>query len=335
MTSPAPHPVELWKSVAWQSQVQSWVSQVLATFNIEQTGPVSEPRIRFWSVQLTVPTDHGKLWFKENNPGQFQEAAIVAALAEIAPEHVVAPLAIEPTKGWMISPDHGATLATLQSTDYALWARVLTDFAELQQQVAPHGKRLMNAGLAPLEPSIAGNFVSNQLLLHTGLPAEHPLHLNAEEADCVYAGVPAIEDAAAQLIALGVPLSLEHNDLHPNNAFIPGASTNPLRFFDFGDSYWAHPFSTLYVPLGVMMENWDAPPDDARIRRVLTTYLERWTAYAPLAQLREALEPALQLGRLNRYGSWLRLLIHADDESMRRYGPHALQYLRTLTDPVL
>ena len=81
MTSPALHPTELWKSEAWNSQVQSWILQVLATFGIEQTGPVSEPRIRFWSVQLTIPTDHGKLWFKENNPGQFQEASIIAALA--------------------------------------------------------------------------------------------------------------------------------------------------------------------------------------------------------------------------------------------------------------
>lgn len=335
MTSPAPHPTDLWKSAAWRSRVESWVSQVLATFNIEQTGPVSEPRIRFWSVQLTIPTDHGKLWFKENNPGQFQEASIIAALAEIAPDHVIAPLAIEPTKGWMITPDHGATLATLNSTDYALWSRVLTDFADLQQQAAAYGEKLKEAGLASLDPGIAGNFVSNQLLLHTGLPEEHPLHLDAGQADRIYASVPAIEGAAAQLSALGVPLSLEHNDLHPNNAFIPGSSTDPLRFFDFGDSYWAHPFSSLYVPLGAMMEAWGTGPDDARIRRVLAAYLERWSGYAPLPQLREALEPALQLGRLNRYASWLRLLIHADDGAMLEYGPHALRYLATVTDPVL
>ncbi|NJC24318.1 hypothetical protein BJ994_003394 [Arthrobacter pigmenti] len=335
MTVPAQHPVQLWASAAWRSQIQMWITQVLETFNIAQTGPLSDPRIRFWSAQVTVPTDHGKMWFKENNPGQFQEASIVAALAEIAPDHVVSPLAIEPTRGWMISPDHGATLASLDSTDYALWARVVTDFAALQQQVAPHGKKLADAGLALMEPKIAGNFVSNQLLLHTGLPPEHPLHLDAESADRIYAAVPRIEAAAAQLNALGVPLSLDHNDLHANNAFIPGASTDPLRFFDFGDSYWAHPFSSLYVPVGAMLESWNVPADDPRIRRVIASYLQRWTGYAPLTELREALEPALQLGRLNRYGSWLRLLIHADDASMEEYGPHALHCLRTITDPVL
>lgn len=335
MTPPALHPVELWASPDWRSMVQSWVSQVLATFHIQQTGPMSEARIRFWSVQLTVPTNYGRLWFKENNPGQFQEASIVAALAEITPDHVVAPLAVEPTKGWMISADHGATLATLPTADYALWARVVTDFADLQQQVAPHRKRLADAGLVATEPRTAGNFVSNQLLLHTGVPEEHPLHLSAEQADRVFASVPHIEEAAARLDALGIPPTLEHNDLRPDNAFIPGASTDPLRFIDFSDSFWAHPFTSLYVPLGAMMDSWKAGPDDARIRRVLTSYLERWTAHAPLIRLREGLEPALQLGRLNRYASWLRLLIHADDESMRKFGPHALHNLQTIADPVL
>lgn len=70
-------------------------------------------------------------------------------------------------------------------------------------------------------------------------------------------------------------------------------------------------------------------------RRVIAAYLERWTAYAPLPQLWAALEPALKLGRVNRYASWLRLLIHADDDSMRTFAPHALKYLQSVTEPVL
>ncbi|WP_028281414.1 phosphotransferase [Arthrobacter sp. H5] len=334
MTNPG-RPQHTWASPEWRGQVQTWIGQVLGAFNIVQTGPLDQPRTRFWSAQFTVPTDHGRMWFKENNPGQFQEAAIVACLAELAPAQVVEPLAIDPTRGWMISPDHGATLATLKSTDYQLWSRVLTDFAGLQRKLVPHGKRLMDAGLASMDPAIAGNFVSNQLLLHTGLPPEHPLHLDASAADHIHASVPRIEEAATALKALGIPLSLQHNDLHANNAFIPGTSTDPLRFFDFADAYWAHPFSSLYVPLGIMMEQWQAGPDDARIRRVITTYLECWTDYAPLPELRAGLEPALQLGRLQRYGSWLRLLIHADDESMTEYGPPALAYLMKITKPVL
>ena len=326
---------KVWASPDWREEVQRWITQVLDSCNLSQTGPLEPTRIRFWSTQLTVPTNHGRLWFKENNPGQFTEAALLAAMSDVVPDHVVTPLAIEPTKGWLLSPDHGKTLASLQSTDYQLWVRVVTDFADLQKQLVPHGAVLAAAGLVSMDPAIAGNFASNQLLLHTGLPPDHPLYLSPQAADGVYSSIPALEEAAAAVLAAGIPLSLEHNDLHSGNAFIPGTTTAPLRFFDFGDSYWAHPFSSLYVPLTVMQEQWETTVDDARIRRVISAYLECWTDYAPLAELRLAVEPALKLARLHRYGSWLRLLIHADDSSMSEYGPHALEYLRTLTDPVL
>ncbi|WP_019484023.1 MULTISPECIES: phosphotransferase [unclassified Arthrobacter] len=326
---------KVWASPDWRDQVQQWITQVLDSCNLSQTGPLEPARIRFWSTQLTVPTNHGRLWFKANNPGQFTEAALVACMSELVPDHVVTPLAIEPAKGWMLTPDHGKTLASLKSTDYQLWVRVVMDFADLQKQLIPHKMPLAAAGLVSMDPAIAGNFASNQLLLHTGLPPEHPLHLSPQAADGVYLSIPALEEAAAAVLASGVPLSLEHNDLHSGNAFIPGTTTAPLRFFDFGDSYWAHPFSSLYVPLTVMQEQWETTVDDARIRCVISAYLECWTDYAPLAELRLAVEPALQLARLHRYGSWLRLLIHADDSAMSEYGPHALEYLRTLTDPVL
>jgi hypothetical protein len=293
-----------------------------------------QPRIRFWSTQLTVPTDHGTLWFKENNLGQFAEASIMSLLGELAPDHVAAPLAIEPSRGWMLTADHGSTLDSLGSDDPAVWARITSDFADLQQLVAPHGDRLSEAGLVLMNPEVAANFVENQLLLHTGLPSGHPLYLSADEADDVVRRLPAIGDAVEVLRGLAVPLSLDHNDLHARNCFLPGTSTDPLRFFDFADAYWAHPFSALLVPITQMREQWNTTADAPRIQRVISAYLERWTDFGPLTELRTAVEPALALAGVHRYGSWLRLLVYADDASMRAYAPAALHYLKTLTDPV-
>lgn len=200
-----------WESPVWREQVQRWIDLVLESVQLEATGPLEQARIRFWSTQLTVPTNLGKLWFKENNPGQFQEAAIVGCLSELVPDHIAAPLAIKPTKGWMLSPDHGKTLASLKPGDHQLWARVVTDFADLQQKLTPHRGPLTTAGLVGMDPGIAGNFAANQLLLHTGLPPEHPLHLSAKAADGVHAAIPRLEEAAAALTAVGVPLSLEHS----------------------------------------------------------------------------------------------------------------------------
>ncbi len=325
----------LWAGPEWRSQAEQWIQLVLESFSVRQTGPIEQPRIRFWSTQLTVPTDLGTLWFKENNPGRLAEASVVAALAELAPEHVVKPLAVEPSRGWMITPDHGATLSSLKSDDYQLWSRVMTDFAELQKAVLPHADRLIAAGLVNMNPEVAANFVENQLLLHTGLPPQHPLYLSSQDADHVLSQLPRIRSAVEVLRGLGVPLSLDHNDLHPRNAFLPGSSTEPLRFFDFADAYWAHPFSSMLVPITTMCEQWRTTPADPRIRLVAVAYLEQWTDYAPLAELQAALDSALYLARVHRYGAWLRLLVYADDASMSTYGPGALEYLRTLTQPVL
>ncbi len=327
--------LQVWTSPEWRNEAEQWIDAALEAFGVRRLGPAEQPRIRFWSTQLTVPTDHGTLWFKENNLGQLPEASVMSLLGELVPDHVAAPLAIEPSRGWMLTADHGTTLDSLGSDDPAVWARITSDFADLQQLVAPHGERLSEAGLVLMNPEVAANFVENQLLLHTGLPAGHPLFLSAEEADGVVRGLPAIHRAVEVLRGVGVPLSLDHNDLHARNCFLPGASNEPLRFFDFADAYWAHPFSALLVPIEQMREQWGTTADDSRIQAVIAAYLERWTDHASLPELRAAVEPALKLARVHRYGSWLRLLVFADYASMRAYATAALRYLRTLTEPVL
>lgn len=329
------NPRQTWASPEWRQQAEQWIDLVLESFGVSRTGPSEQPRIRFWSTQLTVPTDHGTLWFKENNLGQLAEASIMSLLGEIAPDHVAAPLAIEPSRGWMLTADHGATLDSLGSDEASVWSRVATDFADLQQLAAPHGERLSQAGLVIMNPEVAANFVENQLLLHTGLPDGHPLYLSAEDADDVVRRLPVINEAVDVLRGVSVPLSLDHNDLHARNCFLPGSPDDPLRFFDFADSYWAHPFSALLVPITQMREQWNTTAEDPRIQSVVTAYLDRWTTYAPSEDLRAAVEPALKLAGVHRYGSWLRLLVYADDESMRTYAPAALHYLRTLGNPVL
>jgi hypothetical protein len=326
---------QTWSSREWLAQAEHWIGMVLESLNLVRTGPLEQPRIRFWSTHLTVPTDQGRLWFKENNPGRFQEAAVVAAMADAVPEHVPAPLAIEPAKGWMLTPDHGATLAAVRSTDERLWTRLLTEFADLQKRLVPCGERLGAAGLATMDPAAASNFVSNQLLLHTGVPREHPLHLPPDAADRLHAQLAEIDAAAETLAAAGVPLTLQHNDLRPGNTFVPGGSSEPLRFVGFADAYWAHPFSSLLVPLRLMQEQWRAPATDPRIERILGAYLDCWTDFAPMPQLYAALDPALRLGQLQGYAAWLRLLIHADDAGMARYAPPALELLLAVADPVL
>src|SRR5690348_15197603 len=103
----------VWASQAWRDDAEAWIRDSMAGAGYHQTGPIEQVRVRLWSTQLTVQTSAGMLWFKENHPGQAAEAAIIEELARLAPDHVVAPVAVERTRGWLLSPDHGETLLSL------------------------------------------------------------------------------------------------------------------------------------------------------------------------------------------------------------------------------
>lgn len=299
----------LWSSASWRDEVEAWVRERVDAAGHRVDGDIQQVRTRPWSTQLTVPTTAGLLWFKENHPGQAAEAAVIDELSRITPDHVVAPLAVERTRGWLLSPDHGATLATLDATDEATWCRVLVEFADLQRRASSHREAFEAAGLAPLLPGSAADYIEEQLDRLQQLPAADLASVRHELAGHVLAAAPSIRATADRLAAAAPPLtSIDHNDLHHNNVFVPRPDETSLRFFDFGDAVWAHPFSSLGVPLRVLCEEWATTPDDSRVRRVLDSYLEVWSDVAPLADLREAARLACRLSPLHRLESWRRLL---------------------------
>ena len=114
---------EHWAGPEWRVEAERWIRSTLDGLGVSVTGAMEQQRLRPWSTQLTVATDVGHVWFKENCPGQWFEAGLLAALAELVPDAVVAPLAVEPERGWFLTPDHGATL-TDRSADVDLWARL-------------------------------------------------------------------------------------------------------------------------------------------------------------------------------------------------------------------
>ena len=87
-----------------------------------------------------------------------------------------------------------------------------------------------------------------------------------------YAGGP------SEVAALGLPLTLNHNDLHENNVFdVDGR----LRFFDFGDSLLTEPLGVLLIPLNILGDKLEADGDDPRLWRVADAALEVWSDLVP------------------------------------------------------
>lgn len=307
-----------WTSAEWRATAEAWIGERLAEAGIVITGPIEQPRVRPWSTQLKVPTDHGPYWFKENNPALRFEATLVAEIARVAPERVIVPVGVEPGRGWMLGPHGGRTVREAGATDEQTFNRILTEYADLQRLLVDHRDDLLVAGLPELEPAETADHVDRQVAALADLPADHPLHAGADLRARAENHRPTIVEAAERLAAYPIPATMQHNDLHQNNTFA-AIDGEPLRFFDFGDAVWSHPFCSLHVATAALAQEWSCGQDDPRIVRLIDAYLDRWTDLAPLAELRRLIGPASVLGRLHRYNSWHRILEYLPDEMIKSH----------------
>ena len=94
---------EVVAGTTWQRDARDWVRQRAEDAGLRVTGAIEQPRVRPWSTQLVAPTDHDRLWFKANCAASAFEPSLHAVLADLEPEEVDEPVAIEADRGWVLT----------------------------------------------------------------------------------------------------------------------------------------------------------------------------------------------------------------------------------------
>ncbi|MEV6281185.1 hypothetical protein [Kribbella sp. NPDC051770] len=307
------HWVRHWTGTDWFAAADSWVRDQLTEAGITPTGDPVPYKIRFWAAVWCYPTTHGLYWFKENNPGQSFEAALVDAMARELPQHVIPPLAIDRTHGWLLTADQGATLdEQLSHVDpLTLWRRLVVEYAALQRDTIPAEHPLLASGLTNAAPANLGAIVHTIADWFTNLAPNHPLAITPTQSTHLHRAADNLTTYATKLSG-AIPLAIDQNDLHAHNVFA-ASPTAPFRFFDFGDSLWAHPFVTLACVHSALVDPDTWQENDPRLTEITDAYLHEWTDLAPLEDLRTELDTALPLHVVHRLISWHRLLVHADE----------------------
>lgn len=320
---PLPSRTETWQGAEFAQELAAWVGGVV--------GPVrslEHVKLRVWASVWVVETEDRRYFAKQNCALQAFEAALVDTLAELAPDRIVPVAAADHDRGLLLTVDQGQVLGeSAADDDLDVWERVLVAGAELQRELAPHVDRLAGLGVATLAPQDAPAYLEQRLDELASFPDDDPRALPGEEASALTALLPTVRGWADEVAALGLPITLNHNDLHENNVF---AVDSTLRFFDFADSLLTEPLGVLLIPLNVLSRRLDAGPDDPRLWRLADAALEVWSDRASMAELRTALPAALQLARLGRTESWARCCASMTDAELAEWGNTVPRWLATL-----
>ncbi|MER7420510.1 phosphotransferase [Micromonospora peucetia] len=320
-----------WADPHWPDAALDWIGDRLGQHGQRVVGPV-EPRVRPWSLVWRVPTDTGDVWFKANNPGTRHEAALLAALARLAPGRVLDPIAVDADRGWSLLPDGGRTLRDALGGDRSQltrWERVLPEYADLQRAVAPEAGELLALGVPDHRPELLPELFEallddeESLLFGTedGLTVEAYERLRAHRAG--------FAEDCRRLAGSGVAPTIQHDDLHDGNVF---AADDQHRFFDWGDASVAHPFGTLLVTLNSVADAFGLPDGDPALARLRDAYLEPWSAGHDPGTLREAARLAVRVTRVSRALSWRRAL-QSTDPTRAEYASAVPGWLQELFAP--
>ena len=315
---------ELWPTDEFRERVRAWCEGVV--------GPVTamrQQKLRGWATVWRVETEDDAWFVKQNCPGQQVELPLMALLARLVPDRVVPVTAAH--DGFLLTPDQGEVFYETAGGDLENWVRLARDAALLQRELVPHHSELLETGISQLLPEESVDYVAARIEQYAALGASDPRALAPEVAARLRAHLPVVRRWADEVAALGLPLTLNHNDLHENNVFdVDGR----LRFFDFGDAWVTEPLGVLLIPLNILGEKLEADGDDPRLWRVADAALEVWSDLVPASELRAALPAALSLGRLGRVESWARCLPSLSDDELAEWGHVAATWLGTLdADP--
>jgi hypothetical protein len=324
-----------WGDPTWQADALGWVEETLDRVSRPLTGRPEQTHRRPWSTVFRCPTSDGPVWFKAMARGEAFEVPLLMALARWHPDRVLAPLAADVQRAWMLLPDGGTTLRNAQagSTPEKRWAEILTEHAEFQRACAARADELVALGVPDLRPDRLPALRDELLAGEEFLMIGHEDGMTRGQLGSLRADATRYAGWCSELADTGVPASLQHDDLHDANVFVPGERGGHYRVFDWGDSSVAHPFAVLLVALRVVAHVHKAEYGAPELLRLRDAYLEPWSADFDRPTLLEAVRLALRTGGVSRARAYRVALLEGTEADVREHGDGLPYWLLEMYGP--
>ena len=271
-------------------------------------------RTRPWAAIVRVPTSDGPVWFKESAPRLAFEPALTALVARTG--HSFAPEVIAAEGACLLTRDAGLQLRDLD--DGPPWEEIFRLYADLQLELVDVVGDALASGAPDKRPS-GLPAAYRAALERTRLPPDLLLRLTRLE--------PRVEKLAEDVGDV-VPVSLAHEEVHEGNVFV----RDRPRLIDWGEACVGHPFAGTVNTIRSAVYGLDLEPGGAEVERLCDAYLQVWTQFAPLRELRRVLRPAYALGCLARVLLWDTILRDLPPERREGYDASIIGWLRLWAD---
>lgn len=264
-----------WARPGWYARAETWIAAEMT--NLGKTVRAIEP-LKSWSISavLRLITSDRPVFFKAclDLPLFVNEGEVMAGLAQLYPDHIPAPLAVNAAQNWMLLEDLGEPLgheAPIDQKDslFRVMARIQIDSSRRIDDLLRIGciDRRIPWLQARLEPLLADE-VTLSLLTET-------------EKATLRQALPRLQMLLAELDSLPIPPALLHGDLHTGNVALRDGE---IQIFDWSDAAVTHPFFDLDVIF--------TDEEPGQREKLGDAYLSAWEGIYPAGKVRRAFELA-------------------------------------------
>lgn len=321
-----------WQQPDWQAEVRSWIHSVLDQNELPLTGEIEQPYIRQWSTVMTVPTSGGILYFKASDSLSAYEPALTDYLARFRSEIMPELLATDIHRHWMLMRDAGMPLRQFIRTEKSIarWKDILPHYVGLQKDLAERVTHLLTLGVMDRRLAILPGMFEELIADQAAMLLDQEDSLTSEEYSRLKNSAPDFARMCEVLASFGIPETIHHDDFHDANVFIRDGR---ITFTDWGESAVAHPFFTLVVMMrGV--DNSMGVDFSRESKQVRDLYLEQWTSYGTMEELRTIAKLAQRIGYVNRALTWKMGIDDMPEEVKPEYAMAVSSYLKDFINAV-
>lgn len=277
-----------WMRTGWYPKISHWMIDLADRMSLTEIEAPTQVRSWARSATMKIKTKEETLYLKAVPHFFSYEPVITRVLSIRYPERAPDVRAVHVENGWMLMREFEGTPLT-HIDDIEVWKRAVKEFARLQIDLIKNTQSLVALGV----PDRNVDYLASQI---TRLMQDLPNSLTEDEKIQLQRFAPTLRGMCHELAEYNIPLTLTHGDLWSGQVIVK--ADGKCLFFDWSDASISHPFFDMTTFLAEVDAELPTIPD-AR-SQLITTYLQNWGRYEPMANLKQAYSLAMILGSLHQ-----------------------------------